>query len=138
MKRKVYVVTSGEYSEYGIEALFSSEEKAREFMRLLPKSDPEYNAIDEYVLDPDVVDHVRKGRSLWGITMSRDGSVMGAYKKDPDCWDTYGPPEIAERRMGGQALEKVLRVMAWAKTEKQAVKIANDKRAQLIATGAWD
>ena len=135
---KVYAVTSGIYSDYGIEALFSSKEKAEEFMRLFPRRTPEYNDPEEYVLNPDAVDHVKKGRSLWVVTMSRDGSVSEAYKKGNDCWSLYGPPEIVERKTGGRAPEKVLRVMAWAKTEEQALKIANGQRARMIAKGEWD
>lgn len=31
---KVFIVTSGEYSEYGIDRVFSTEEKAKEFIRV--------------------------------------------------------------------------------------------------------
>lgn len=32
--RKVFIVTSGEYSDYGIDRVFSTEEKAKEFIKI--------------------------------------------------------------------------------------------------------
>ena len=138
MKRKVYVVTSGAYSEYELEAIFSSKEKAEEFMRMLPKGRPEYNDVEEYDLDSGVVDHVKKGHFIWQIAMERDGSVVEVNKKDNECWSLCGPLEVVEQRGRGRDAEKRLVGAVWAKTWKQAIKIANDKRAQLIASGGWD
>ena len=47
--KTVYVVTEGTYSDYGIEALFSTEEKAKAFV-----AKHEYNSdrrVEEYTLD---------------------------------------------------------------------------------------
>lgn len=57
---KVYIVTSGEYSDYGIDACFSTKEKAQEFLKNRKKiGDSFWSArIEEYELDnnSDIVD----------------------------------------------------------------------------------
>lgn len=51
---KVYVVTSGEYSDYGINAIFSTKEKAQEYIDRGDKLGMNYSygyQIEEYELD---------------------------------------------------------------------------------------
>lgn len=57
---KVYIVTSGEYSDYGIEACFSTKKKAQEYVNNAKKlhSKYYYQDIEEWDLDSnsDIVD----------------------------------------------------------------------------------
>lgn len=56
---KVYIVTSGEYSGYGINRVFSTEEKAKEWIEVITSMyDGNYN-IEPYELDVPIP--VRKG-----------------------------------------------------------------------------
>ena len=56
---KVYVVTSGEYSDYMIRKIFLDEDKAEEYRKWLPNS----NDIEEYdTSDDDVIDKQYKIR----------------------------------------------------------------------------
>lgn len=48
-ENKVYVVTAGEYSDYRIKGIFSSREKAEEYINY--STNRELNGIDEWVLD---------------------------------------------------------------------------------------
>lgn len=48
-ENKVYVVTAGEYSDYRIKGIFSSREKAEEYINYSTNRD--LNGIDEWVLD---------------------------------------------------------------------------------------
>lgn len=50
---KIYVVTSGEYSDYGIDAIFSTKEKAQEYITIRTNSEYIWNEleIEEYELD---------------------------------------------------------------------------------------
>ena len=51
---KVYIVTSGEYSDYGIDRVFSTEEKAKEWVDVITSMyDGNYN-IEQYELDAPI------------------------------------------------------------------------------------
>ena len=47
--KKVYVVTAGDYSDYHIEGIFDSREKAEEYIN--HSSNTELNGVDEWVLN---------------------------------------------------------------------------------------
>ena len=52
--RKVYIVTSGEYSDYGIDRVFSTEEKAKEWVDVITSMyNGNYN-IEQYELDAPI------------------------------------------------------------------------------------
>ena len=59
MEKKIYIVTSGEYSEYEINAVFSTKEKAVEYV----EQHGTYYDIEEYDLDKEV----EKKTQLWII-----------------------------------------------------------------------
>ena len=51
---KVFIVTSGEYSDYGIDRVFSTEEKAKEWVDVITSMyDGNYN-IEQYELDAPI------------------------------------------------------------------------------------
>ena len=52
--RKVFIVTSGEYSDYGIDRVFSTEEKAKEWVDVITSMyNGNYN-IEQYELDAPI------------------------------------------------------------------------------------
>lgn len=59
MKKKIYIVTSGEYSDYHIEAVFTTKRKAVEYV----EQHGTYYDIEEYELDKEV----EKETQLWII-----------------------------------------------------------------------
>ena len=52
---KVYIVTSGEYSDYGIEAVFSTREMAEKYIATNNTTDYPYDYIEEYDIDSDKI-----------------------------------------------------------------------------------
>lgn len=84
----VYVITTGEYSDYSICAIFSTKEKANEFIQ---QHGTEYS-VEEYNLDEEVVKEVQ----LWRINFSLkdyslvEVSALGYRDKDyqDKCRDT--------------------------------------------------
>lgn len=82
MDKKIYIVTSGEYSDYHIEAVFSTEEKAVDYVE---QNGTDYN-IEEYELDEEV----EKETQLWHIVFCvEDGELHratpeGFYRKFVD------------------------------------------------------
>jgi hypothetical protein len=140
--KTLYAVSSGSYSDYSVDAIFSSKEKATEFMRMVPDGD--YNGIEVYELDPPYVDKIKKGYSIWDILMLRDGTVERVHRSELRKWEVLrsSEPRIWQRTKApaykGKGIPDCLQVSVWAKTEEQAVKIANEKRVEMIAMGKWE
>lgn len=92
MNNKIYIVTSGEYSDYGIEAVFTTKEKAVEYVE---QNGTRYN-IEEYNLDEEV----EKKTQLWSIEFCVvDGKLCEASPTSYDrnkvidtcfIFDTFG------------------------------------------------
>ena len=138
--KKVFVVTAGEYSAYRVIGIFTSEEKAQEFKDTFPCGD--YNEIETYDLDPNYVELVQHGYYIWRVLMLKDGTVEVIRKLDIDVayvtdmgfhvWARSKSPAYK-----GKGVQDCLNATLWAKTEKQAIKIVNEKRAQMIAEGKF-
>lgn len=62
---KIYIVTSGDYSDYGIEAVFSTKEKAEEYVQ---QHGTNYR-VEDYDIDEEVV---KKEIKIWRVSMSFD------------------------------------------------------------------
>ena len=117
---KIYLMTTGEYSDYSMEGAFSSEEKLRQFAEMNNTSI--YN-IEEHDLDP--YEKYYGNRKLYFVRMRKDGSVFEVRKTWYDGTDGFD----ANGRMY---------IYCYATDEKHAVKIANEKRSMLIAKDQWD
>jgi hypothetical protein len=141
MGRIVFAVNSGSYSDYSVRALFSTREKAEAFMAAVPDGD--YNDIQEFELDPPAADMLRRGYAVWYVTMLRDGTAEAVVRRDASLYavTSVGDVVLWERTKApaykGKGIPDALRIDVWAKDEKSAIKIANEKRAQFIAEGKW-
>jgi hypothetical protein len=67
----VYVVTAGCYSDYRIEGIFSTSEKAERFKAEL---DNDANDVEEWELD-ELQEHAQ--RTVWTVDLDSDGNVVG-------------------------------------------------------------
>jgi hypothetical protein len=138
---KIYAVNSGSYSDYRVDALFSTRKNAERYMAGI--KDGDYNDIEEYELDPDTVDILERGYDVWLVHMLKDGSTERVEKTGNDKYDiSYTPSHTIWRRSTAPAyrgtdIKDILTSHVWAKTEKAAIKIVNEKRAQMIANGEW-
>jgi len=123
---KIFVVTSGQYSDYGIAGIYSSKEKAEEAKKLFNAD----NGIAEWELD--AVPKHEKGTYYWSVEMDKEGNTQNVELQDASHankkwdWSPYGDAE-----------KKLVYFGVWAKDENHAVKIANEKRGMLIASGEW-
>ena len=138
--KTIYAVSSGSYSDYRVDALFSSRKLAEEFMTLIKDND--YNDIEEYQLDPPAADLIKRGYAVWRIHMLKDGTTERVERMVNDKYDvTNIGHAIWERTKASAYKDKgipdILTSSVWAKTEKQAVKIVNEKRVQMIAAGKF-
>ena len=145
--KMIYAVSEGSYSDYRVSAIFSTKVKAQEFIDTMKKqSDSEYddyNDIKEYQLDPPIADLLGRGYSVYHVLMLRNGDVERVERTDNGSYDisSAGQSYIWERTKvsayRGKNVEDALNMKVWAKDEKAAVKIVNEKRAQIIAMGKW-
>lgn len=138
----IYAVNVGQYSDYRVVALFSARQGADDFMAVV-KDD--YNAVDTYELDPPIVYQLQYGYRVWSVYMRRDGTSeeVEAQEIDGDSIGAIGQHYIWRRSTIADAYRKqtladVLTSHVLAKTKKQAIKIVNQQRTQMIAEGKWE
>jgi len=122
---KIYVVVSGEYSDKGVEGVFDDLGLANKFAEQF------YDGrIETYELNPVIPneDKLKNGLHPYEVTMQKNGDgfadTMGA--------DSFGvgPDEYI--------YQDRLTVKTWAKDTDHALKITNEKRGMIIASGQWN
>src|SRR5262245_5421955 len=134
-EKKVYLVTSGSYSDYGVNAVFDSRELAEAMIR-----GRDGYSIEEFVLNPGEQQY-RAGQSLRSVTMRHDGSGVVVC----DFGFAMEPSEdriFIEQEQGWEPGPRaivafVLECDVWSKDETHAIKVANERRGQWIADGRW-
>jgi len=120
---KLYMVTDGDCSDYCVRGIYSTPEKAEWAKKLYAAK----NDIDE--IEVDALPDAPPGMLWYFVKMdvagnSPDVRRVNAGYAGQDKWAPYGDNEHVS-------------FYQWAEDEQHAVKIANERRAQLIANGGW-
>lgn len=119
---KIYVVTSGEYSDYKIEVIYSTREMAEEYANKHNKL-KKYGSADE-VTEFELDTPIEKHEFIY-IIMDKQGN-------------TYSIEREFNRKEGfGSANETVFSWTVQTTDEKRAIKVVNEKRIQILAAGIW-
>ena len=126
----MYVVTSGQYSDYGINGVFDSKELAELWVNTFKDSSYDSFNIEEWDLNPHIKE-IKKGCKPYFIRMDKMGNVIEVRIAD----STYG---FGDTLSFSFDVRLNLYMNLFAKDEKHAIKICNDKRAELIATNKWE
>lgn len=148
--RKIYVVTSGEYSSYGISAVFDNREQAEK----LAGRGGHNTEIEEYDLNPEYVDYKAQGYSQYYLLMLADGTILRLWQGQDDLYTE--PSYVSEYGSSARLISNSwlkfrgvsipptlsvkgihLDVKMIAKSEEQIIKVANEKRIQLLAENRW-
>lgn len=125
MEKKIYVVTSGEYSDYGIDAVFTTKEKAVEYVE---QHGTDYN-IEEYSLDEEV----EKKTQLWRIEFCvENGKLCEACPTSYDRNKAVDTCYIFDS-FGYRKYEPYIRFYIDADSMDRAVKIARERFASVKA-----
>ena len=111
---KVYIVTSGEYSDYSIEAVFSQKADAEAFLLLNIGDWRDSTEVEEWELDPELTD-IREGKPRWFVRMTPQGECAEVYR-----W-THVPDDVGPDIHGNYYWS------VRAKDEQGAIKVAHDK-----------
>ncbi len=124
--KKIFLVTDGEYSNYHIVGAYSSEQDADLVVERFG------GQVEEFQLDPNMA-KIRSGYTIFKVDITRDGQVLEVVRGGYSDLEFYSPPFVCQMNDGTSRTEFAL----WAKHEAQAVKTANEMRAQLIANNEW-
>lgn len=128
--KTIFIVTQGNYSDYSIEAIFDDKTLAEEFIKRYSDGSDDY-MIEPWILN-DAVKVLREGYDYWSITMDRDGSVEKAEMRNDYPGNDYNT-DMPWNKEGRTQLS----VIICAQDSKHAIKIVNEKRAQIIASNEW-
>lgn len=120
-KETAYLISDGSYSDYRITGVYLDEDLAKEAQEYYNAN----NYIEEYKVDEAVPEHPA-GKFCWFVLMKRDGEVLSAHQRghSPEresCIDYNGNGQFE----------------MWAADKEHAIKIANERRAMMIANGEW-
>ncbi len=129
--KKIYVVTQGEYSDYGIVGIYSTEELAQARVDECNVCDPYSRAeIEVRPLDPVVEILNPEGKNRWQIVMFTDGDVKTAVRRpNEDKLFNYSP---------GFETGMIRTFEMYATDKEHAIKIANEMRIALKVKGDLD
>lgn len=135
MSKKVYLLIAVEYSDRHIIGIFSSKEKSKDYSKVFPRWNFE---IVEYTIDElyqKIIKAIKNKYKLFTVYMHRDGTIDDVEQEDffyNSCTELTLVYSYVKQEM-----MLLLKVVCLAKNEKHAVRIANEKRVQLIANGEW-
>lgn len=140
--KTVWVVERGSYSDYRVVGVFSSREYAQQIADAINISGDGYEkaTIAEWPLDP-AVHELRSGFVKYLVVMQEDGTVEKVKQRDIGSYEIAGAVAMWRRSRApaysGQNVKDVLEATVWAKDEAHAIKITNEHRTRMIASGEW-
>ena len=121
---KIYVVTSGSYSDYEIDGVFSDKEMAQAFCDQF-----QLGEVEEYNLNPIKLD-IKSDLQPYSVLMDIKGRTLRAHRiYDHDMF-------LKDKRYSFE-LPDALRNYCFAKDRGHAIKLTNELRTQLIANNEW-
>lgn len=141
-RNQVWAIEQGQYSSYHIVGVYSSKKNAQLVADLLNADDPWGKAtVVAWTLDP-LIEKLNAGLTRFEVIMRRDGTTENVYPRDIDACALDGDAYRIWHRSTAPAyrgvdIEDALQATVWAKDEEHAVKIVNERRTQMIATGKW-
>lgn len=127
-EQHIYLVTRGDYSDYTVTAVFTEKKLAKKYINSFKKSDYDEFRIEVYVLNPHE-EQLKKDYKPYFVRMAKDGNV-----KEIDILKYHYNLDNLNIKFD---INNNMLLYIFAKDEKHAVKIANEKRGQLIALNRW-
>lgn len=124
MENKIYIVTGGDYSDYHIAAIFSTDKKAEEYVQ----QNGDFYRVEPYDIDTEVVN---ASKQVWMVNLRiKDHKVLSCspteyYSDKIDCFMVFERTSFNE----GTDIDFVL----VADSMNSAIKIANERLNQVIA-----
>ena len=129
---KVFVVTSGTYSDYSIDSIFTNRELAQSFIDVF-KDDWNTMEIEEWDLDPNKT-HVKQNRKPYFLRINKNGDISDLSLANSTY---YFKEDIPKAKISYTRDFEWMNINCFADDENHAVKIAGEKMAQILATNSW-
>lgn len=129
---KVWLVTTGSYSDFHVVGVFSSKKKARALLDTLKGG-----SIREYTLDPFIAE-LNEGLNIYHVEMKPDGEVITVREEAAGSWSydlaLLGTDEPLRKWYSDtKRKDIVLDKTVFARDAMHAVKIVNEMRVQWLA-----
>ena len=125
-----FLVTRGDYSDYRVCAVFTEKALAEKYIDSFKGNSYEEFRIENYALNPYQYE-LKNDYKPFFLRMTKEGNCTEINVKD----SSYGFED--EDIDFGFDVNKNMYISIFAKDETHAVKIANEKRVQLIAGNRW-
>lgn len=137
----IWVVEQGEYSDYRVVGVFSSKEDAQQIADAINDNTSDKATVAEWPLNP-AVNELRQGFTPYLVDMREDGTVERCEQWEISGYEIAGYTQMWRRTQapayrGNPDKPDVLQTLIWAKDADHAVKITNEHRTRMIATGEW-
>lgn len=126
----VFLVTRGDYSDYRVCAVFTEKALAEKYIDSFKGNSYEEFRIENYTLNPYQYE-LKNDYKPFFLRMTKEGNCTEINVKD----SSYGFED--EDIDVGFDIHKNMYISIFAKDETHAIKIANEKRVQLIAENRW-
>lgn len=133
---KVYLISSGSYSDYSVHAAFTTREAAEKMLPLYNRSSMDDSFIEERDLDPEFPEFTRDGMRPYVCRVVLDsGEISQVYQAYLEDFRVGAGPiaDVKKAENGKWERYPALRVTAWARDKEHMAKIAADKRREYIA-----
>lgn len=130
---KIYLVTEGEYSDYGVSAAFDEKELAQKFIESFG-ADLDDVRIEEYEINPHKSD-VLIGKKPYGVRIKKSGEIIS-------CINYRSPASFSKDGISYYFVDWMLDVPelvvnCFANNKLHANKIANELRGLIIESNKW-
>lgn len=125
--KKIYLVTSGKYSDYRVDGVFNNKELAKKFTKTFGGD------IEEYKLNP-LEPFLNLGYKPYKLEISLDGKFWTAE----DLKDSYWYDHCDIGKVDYNPKIKLITLVLWAKNKQHAIKIAREKRREFIVKMDWE
>jgi hypothetical protein len=121
MENKIYIVTSGEYSDYHIDAVFSTKELAEDYIQ--------QNGIDYEIEEYNLDEEIDRNTKLWRVKFDiKDGKLKDANVMDYEEDDFRDTCKVLD-----YFRSQHISFFVDADTMNKAVKIASERLAAVKA-----
>lgn len=137
---KIYIVTSGSYSDYHIVAVFSEKEKADLYLDKMLSGRYDDEDVEEWGVDVEEVPELLRHNYIYEVAMDRQGNLIkiefasGDQLESAQKKNWYISRDIFTKVNNG---EPYFRTCVLAKDKSHAIKIAGERRAVIIAMNLW-
>lgn len=126
----VFLVTHGNYSDYKVCAVFTEKALAEKYINSFEENSYEDFRIENYILNP-YNKELSNDYKPYFLRMTREGKCTEIIIKDSSFGFESGDIDF------GFDINKNMYISIFAKDEIHAIKIANEKRVQLLANNKW-